>query len=274
MEQGAGDLALLFGHVPLREVPLFGDQAPYYTDWLAHPDYDAYWQQFGGDEVYEQIMVPAFILAGWYDYFLIRDLAAYQGMRAHGGSEPARRHTRLLIGPWTHGNFWAYYEDRPDLRVANQRVIDLTGRQLRWFDHWLKGADNGVDTEKPVRIFVLGTNTWRDENDWPLPDTQYRPYYLHGALGGDAQAGLLSDQVPAEQAPDTYRYDPCDPVPSLAPTITPTGFTLRWDQRAVEDRADVLCYTSAALDRPLEVTGPVHMVLYAASSALDTDFIG
>ena len=160
-------------------------------------------------------------------------------------------------------------------------MVDITNAQIRWFDHWLKGIDNGVGRERPVRIFVMGIDRWREEDDWPLPDTRFRQYYLHSAgaansLRGD---GTLSALPPSDEPEDAYLYDPRRPVPTLGGATLLPGSTIAAnagprDQRRVEERDDVLCYTSAPLERPLEVTGPVELILHASSSARDTDFTG
>jgi putative CocE/NonD family hydrolase len=193
----------------------------------------------------------------------------------------ARAAQRLLIGPWTHG--WldgAYPEHHFGLR-ASFHAVDGAALQLRWFDHWLKGSPNGANHEPPVRLFVMGSNVWRDEDDWPLPDTSYQPYFLHsgGHANTDRGDGLLSPAPPADEPSDVYRYDPRDPVPTVggATFLPGLGFSANSgprDQRAVEARPDVLCYTTPPLTEPLEVTGPIELVLYVSSSAPDTDFTG
>jgi len=162
---------------------------------------------------------------------------------------------------------------------ASTRAIDLPGIHLRWFDRWLKGIDTGVEQEKPVRIFVMGIDQWREEADWPLPNTQYPRYYLHSAGRANSSAGdgLLSTDAPADEPADVYCYDPRNPVPTVGGAVTlevsPTEFnTGPLDQRRVEERDDVLCYTTPPLERPVEVTGPIELVLYVSSSAPDTDF--
>ncbi len=162
--------------------------------------------------------------------------------------------------------------------MASSEAIDLEGMQLRWHDHWLKGEENGVEEDKPVKLFVMGLDQWRDEDDWPLPDTQYRPYYLHsgGHANSAAGDGTLSTDAPAEEPEDVYLYDPRHPVPTtggailigLGPVEGPR------DQRAVEAREDVLCYSTPVLEKPVKVTGPIALVLYISSSARDTDFTG
>jgi len=125
---------------------------------------------------YEQITAPALNISGWYDIFLWSTFQNYLGMRQRGGTEHARRNQRVIIGPWSHGNFTGSFPEREFGAAASSDALDLTGLQLRWFDLWLKEIDNGVDQEPPVMLFVMGIDEWRTEADWPLPDTQYRSY--------------------------------------------------------------------------------------------------
>ena len=160
---------------------------------------------------------------------------------------------------------------------ADSQKIDLHGMKLRWFDHWLKGIDNGVTEEPPVRIFVMGVNEWRDENEWPLARTNYADYYLHS--GGNANTingdGALSAETPRDEQGDTFLYNPSNPVPTTGGPLCcfespfPSG---AYDQRETEARSDVLVYTTPPLEEDTEVTGPVTVTLWAASSAPDTDF--
>lgn len=269
-DESAEKMAALYAHLPADRIPLFANHATYYNDWLTHPAGDPYWDRFGTESDYAHITAPALILAGWYDYFLNADLASYAAMRAHAATDLARSQTRLIVGPWSHGNFWAFFSDRDYASVAGQDAIDLTGTQLAWFDRWLKGSESDQDTGKPVRIFVMGTNEWRDEADWPLPDTEYTRYYLHN----DPNEGSLSTDPPESEAALTFAYDPADPVPSMTPTTFAGPFAALPDQRPVESRPDVICFSTPPVSEPLEVTGPVELVLYASSSALDTDFTG
>src|SRR2546423_7601548 len=136
-------------------------------------------------------------------------LANYTGMKQRGGSALARAHQRLVIGPWSHINSTGVFQERSYGLMASSEAIDLEGMQLRWHDHWLKGEENGVEEDKPVKIFVMGLDQWRDEDDWPLPDTQYRPYYLHS--GGDDKSatgeGKPSPHAPAEDAREHHPYE-------------------------------------------------------------------
>jgi putative CocE/NonD family hydrolase len=265
-------------HLPLSDHPLIRDAAAFYLDRLAHPTADAYWRPMSPCAGYAQITAPALNVGGWYDIFLWGTLQNYQGMRRRGGTEHARRNQRVIIGPWTHTNFTGSFPEREFGAAAGSDAIDLTGLQLRWFDRWLKEADNGVDQEPPVTLFVMGVDRWRTEAEWPLPGTQYRPYHLHSAgqantLSGD---GTLSAEPPGDEPPDAYLYNPLRPVPTVGgQVILPGGNAMGPpDQRAVEARDDVLVYSTPVLDRPVEVTGPIELRLFVASSARDTDFTG
>jgi putative CocE/NonD family hydrolase len=146
---------------------------------------------------------------------------------------------------------------------------------LRWYGHWLRGDDNGVTDEGPIRIFVMGRNEWRTEQEWPLARTRYEKYYLHGAGRANSASGdgELSVEAPGDEPYDRFVYDPADPVPSVGGTsVYGSAEAGPQDQREVEKRSDVLVYSTPPLDEDVEVTGPVRLVLYAASSAKDTDF--
>jgi hypothetical protein len=269
----------LYERLPLRGLPELRGLAPYYDTWLDHPSYDDFWRATAPRESYGKIVVPALNVGGWFDLFLKGTLANYVGMKQHGGSEDARRHQRLLIGPWAHGNMTGCFPERSYGMMADFDAADVTGLQLRWFDWLLKGQDSGMGPGKPVRIFVMGANVWRDEDDWPLPGTRYVDYFLHsdGRANSAAGNGALSLSPAGNEPEDVYFYDPRHPVPTTGgPTFLPGLFVGAnagpRDQRGVEARADVLCYTTEPLSRPLEVIGPVVAVLYVSSSAPDTDF--
>lgn len=270
----ADRVAERYWHTPLTELPGLGDRAPYVADWLAHPDYDDYWKAIAPRERYDAVTAPALNFGGWFDLFLGGTLANYCALKS-------RVRQKLVIGPWVHGYNGGVYAERNFGLMAHDAVVDVTAEQIRWFDHYLKGEANGVPTDKPVKIFVMGADHWREEDDWPLPDTDWQRWYLHsgGCAGSSADDGALSRVVPGAEPPDRYVYDPRDPVPTVGgATFLPGLFVAAnagpRDQRAVEARPDVLVYTSDELTRDLEVTGPIVLVLYATSDALDTDFTG
>jgi putative CocE/NonD family hydrolase len=270
----------LYWQRPLTNLAVLQDITPFYFDWLAHPGFDDYWQSIAPGLAYSHIKMPTLNIGGWYDPFLGGTLASYQGLKQQGGSDAARR-PHLLVGPWSHGIWHGVFPERDFGLLASTDAIDLTGTQLRWFDYWLKGEENGVDDEPPVKIFVMGLDQWREEEDWPLPDTRYYRYYLHS--GGNANTlqgdGLLSTERPDGEPPDQYYYNPDDPTPTWGgATLLPGALSAvnagPRDQREIAQRQDVLVYTTPPLTHDVEVTGPVELVLYASSSARDTDFTG
>ncbi len=264
--------------LPLASHPWIREYAAFYLDWLAHPTADEYWRAASPCAGYEQIRVPALNISGWYDIFLWSTLQNFMGMQQRGGTELARRNQRLIIGPWTHGNFSGSFPEREFGASAGSAALDLPGIHLRWFDRWLKGVENGIDKEPPVMIFVMGVDEWRTASAWPLPGTQYRPYYLHSRLEANTLDGdgVLSIALPGEEPSDVYLYNPLRPVPTLGgQVILPGGNAMGpRDQRMVEARDNVLVYTTPALERALEVTGPITLWLFVSSSAPDTDFTG
>ncbi len=255
-----------WSHRPLRDLPPLRGLSPWFADWLDHADRDPYWERIDIGAHHDRIDVPALHTTGWFDCFLAGSIANFTGMRRHAPTERARRGQKLIVGPWFHGPFTTRTTHVGEVDFGSQAGIDFQAVQWRWFDHWLKGADTGMLDEPPVRLFVMGENAWRDEREWPLARTRWTPWYLHGDGG-------LSTEPPADEPPDAYTYDPADPVPTLGGCLLPYGITPgMFDQRSVEDRPDVLVYTSAPLEKDLEVTGPVSVELWASSSAVDTDF--
>ena len=266
-------------HLPMRDFPdLQGGLAPYYYDWLEHPEYDDYWRRISIEESHAEITVPAFNFGGWYDIFLGGTIRNFTRMSELGATKDARTGQRLVIGSWIHSGMpdSVSGEFRFGTR-ASSLALDLQGAMLRFCDYWLKGEEHRLVGEKPVRIFVMGQNEWREEDEWPLARAEYLNYHLHSrgkanSLNGD---GWLSPETPRDEPPDVYVYNPFDPVPtrggSLIGNITPLS-PGAYDQRSVEARPDVLVYTTPPLDEATEVTGPVSVTLFASSSTSDTDF--
>ena len=179
------------------------------------------------------------------------------------------------MGPWPHQLSMSTKTGDIDFGVGS--MVDLDALDIRWFDYWLKGIDNGILDEPPLRIFIMGINEWRDEHEWPLARTDWQKWYLHS--GGSANSvmgnGVLSPQELSDQQPDSYIYDPQFPVQTIGGNNCCSPDIVAWgpyDQRPVEARNDVLCYTSAPLEEDLEVTGPITLVLYASTDGLDTDW--
>ena len=249
--------------------------ARYLTDYLRHADDGPYWWAINLQRQLSNISVPMYHVTSWYDIFLHGGLANFCGLRQHAMTAEARGAQKLLIGPWAHLFPYTAPTSRGtgDIDFGDNARIELHDTQLRWFDYWLKGLDSGILTEPAVKIFVMGENVWRNEDSWPLARTRYTPYYFHsqGKANSVRGDGRLSPVAPGEQPADRFIYDPNDPAPTCGGNtlIIPMGVQ---DQRRVEERQDVLVYTSEPLTAPLEVTGPITVQLYAASSAPDTDF--
>ena len=247
--------------------------APYYSDWLLHPSYDSYWKSWAIDEHYSEFNQAVLNVGGWYDVFRDGTIRNFVGMRHHGGNDWARQHARLVIGPWLHG---VMSSKTGDLEFGASSVVDSTELMLDWYDEVLNGKPAKGNPEKPVHIFVMGTNQWRNEDDWPLARTKYTNYYFHSKHGANRASGDggLSPDRPKRESADIYSYDPSDPVPTVGGNMCCRD-DLRasgpFDQREVEARNDVLVYTTPVLEQNLEVTGPIVAETYVSSSALDTD---
>jgi putative CocE/NonD family hydrolase len=255
--------------LPTASWPPIEGLADWYWDVVDHPEDGPFWHPVTMSRVVSEVDTPILHLGSWFDVFLSGTLRAYTGIRAHGRSAATREAQRLIVGPWIHGPANLSLREIGDLDFGPDAVFDLNGWRLRWYDHWLKGVENGVMDGPPVRVFLMGTNRWLGLAAWPPADVEYRPLHLAGGTV-PGQGQLTFDAPPADDAPDTYTYDPAVPVPS-----TVTGLqTWPNDQRSIEADADrVLVYTSEVLAEDLHVVGPIAAVLHAASSAVDTDWV-
>jgi putative CocE/NonD family hydrolase len=248
--------------------------APYFLDWLAHPDYDDYWKRWNIEDHYSEIAVPSLTVAAWYDIFLGGSLNNYVGMKQHAGSEAARNGQRLLVTIGGHAGSGRKVGEVDFGATAEFNEDEIT---LGWYDYLFKNVANDFANPKPVRIFVMGANQWRDEDDWPLARAHNTKYFLHS--GGKANSasgdGSLATAAPRSEGPDQYVYDPANPVPTIGGPLCCDWEHLGpgpRDQRAVEGRVDVLVYSTPPLAQDLETTGPVQLELFAKSSVIDTDF--
>ena len=259
--------------VPLKSIDALEIRkyAPGYFLMLDHPSYDAYWRTFDIESRHDQFQVPAYHLTGWYDTLLTGTLRNFTGLRAHAATQEARRYQRLVIGPWTHARPTLQSTKIGDVDFGREAGLDSQDLMLRWFQYWLKGGDRAVIEGAPVRIFVMGANRWRDEPEWPLARARSTAYYLGsgGRANTAAGNGTLGPESAGGASQDRFVYDPSNPVPTGAQrgySRTPS------DQREIEKREDVLVYSTAALGESTEVTGPISVKLWVASSARDTDF--
>jgi uncharacterized protein len=259
---------------PLEPARLTSQFAPYFLDWLSHPNFDQYWLPWSIEDHYPEIRVPALTVAAWYDIFLGGSLKNYLGVKQDGGSDFARQNQHLLITIGGHAGSGRKIGEVDFGPAAAE--FDEAQVTLEWYDFLFKGRKNRFATGSPVRIFIMGKNTWRDEQEWPPKQAKSTKFYLHStgrahSVDGD---GFLSTSAPEAEAADDYQYDPENPVPTAGGPLCcdahqPAG---AHDQRAVEKLHNVLVYTTKAFSADTEVTGPVTVELYATSSAVDTDF--
>ena len=255
--------------------------APYYLDWLAHPSYDSYWKQWSIEENFSEIQVPALHIGGWYDIFLGGTIRNYIGIKAHGGTDAARNGQRLLIQIGGHAGFGRRIGDvefgDDALKFPSTQVV------IDWYDYLFKGVQNEFAVDgpaaagKPVHVFVMGENKYHQESDWPPPEAKLTRYFLHS--GGSANSlrgdGSLSLTAPKKEGSDKFTYDPANPARTIGGSLCCDARHYEpgpRDQRAAENRDDVLVYSTKPLAEDVEVTGPVTMELWVKSSAVDTDF--
>jgi uncharacterized protein len=262
-------------HLPLKDCPPLRDlpHARLYFEALDHPEDGPYWWPGRLAPRYEEIDAPIFHFAGWFDLCLEPQIEYFQGIRDRGRSAACREGQRLLIGPWFHGPEHVGYRQAGELDFGPEAAFDLEAFRLRWYDHWLKGVENGVMDGPRVRVFLMGANRWLDLDDWPPPNVTPTPIYLRAGAGqSDASLnnGALTWSPPdAAEDSDRFAYDPAEPIPSL--TDRPNVDYGPADFRPVEGR--LLTYTSAPLERDLAIVGRVSAVLHGASSAPDTDWV-
>src|SRR3984957_10008171 len=278
-------------HLPLRTVDRSATRRTlgFYQTILNHPAYDSFWKDLSVRENIDRVHVPVFSVGGWYDNFAESDLEAFAALHKLYGRLDDKH--RIMIGPWAHNMSTPF----PGVTYGDDSSSPIRSYQIEWFDHWLKGAPEDarrfspeawhavraeVD-EAPVHIFVMGVNRWRDEPDWPLARARATPLYLASeraanSLSGDGILQWRPDRAKTlDASTDSFTYDPGNPVPTRGGAVCCDPKIFPWgpiDQRPVEKRKDVLVYTSAPVKQDLEVTGPIRVVLYASTSALDTDF--
>jgi putative CocE/NonD family hydrolase len=248
--------------------------APYFLDWLAHPNYDEYWKRWNLEDHYSDIRVPVLTVAAWYDIFLGGSLRNYVGLRNRAADDASRNAQRLLV---TIGGHAGSGQKVGDVDFGPEAPFDEDEVTLRWYDHLFKNVANDFSGPKRVRIFVMGINQWREEDEWPLARAHETKYFLHsdGKANSATGNGTLNTTPPGPEKTDQYSYDPTNPVPTVGGPLCCDSTHLApgpKDQSAVERRQDVLVYSTPVLAQDTEVTGPVQLELFAKASVVDTDF--
>ena len=258
-------------HVPLRTADLAATYRtmPLWQIALDHPSLDQFWQKQSLRNAMNRVSAPVLSFGGWFDNYAESDLDAFARLAG------AHKQVQTWIGPWSHNPGLKF----PTLDFGSDAAVGMRAKQADWFDRWVKKAETPTqDSDGAVlHIFVMGPNVWRSEHEWPLARTHYTPIYLasEGHANQSSGDGVLSWQSRRKSKADTFTYDPRNPAPSMGgsvccdPKLFPPG---PLDQGKVEERPDVLVYTSSVLTEELEVTGPVRTILYVSTSANDTDF--
>ncbi|MBT2266078.1 CocE/NonD family hydrolase [Rhodococcus erythropolis] len=260
---------------PPIEQDLYQNLFSWWESMLMHPERDSYWTDSAPSEHLDSVSVPALSIGGWFDLFAGETVKAYTHMRSEGATRAAREGQRLIMGPWDHAYLLGDYHDRQFGPTSSVYSADLTQAHLDFFDEHLRAPSNMPSTAAaPVRIFVMGVNQWRDEQDWPLPDTTYVDHHLSGGAAPENEGRLnVSPTVTAGAA--QYVYDPSNPVPTTGGRLMMPASRNQVgpvDRRMLGKRDDVLVYSTPPLVDPVEVTGFVTAILFVSSSAVDTDF--
>jgi hypothetical protein len=234
---------------------------------MQHPAYDSFWRAVSTREHLAQIRIPVFAVGGWYDNYAQSDLDAFAALRKTSGLN------HILIGPWPH-NMSSKFEG---VDFGPQSSVPVRRLQLQWFDQWLMGKDTEAASLPPVKIFLMGANQWLEDREWPPEEARATVYYLdsNGHANSAAGDGRLRAGLSAQETEDSYTYDPAKPVPTRGGAVCCNPRVFPWgplDQRPVEERPDVLVYSTRALRSEVAVAGPVKVVLFVATTGRDTDF--
>jgi putative CocE/NonD family hydrolase len=266
-------MAADYDHLPARDAPAVSQIMPTWQQWLDHEERDEFWRDLSYAASRDRITAPALHVGGWFDLFLGGTLDNFMTLRESAATEHARRNQALVIGPWTHADQTGVAGELHFGLLASAQAIQLEQLQLTFLRRFVAEGQTELAGSR-VKLFVMGDNVWRDEDDWPLARTQWTRWYLHS--GGGLSAALPG----AGALPSKFRFDPRDPVPTVGGATLISGGPgggISWiggprDQRVIGTRPDVLVFTSEELPEDLEVTGPLRVTLNAATSAADTDF--
>ncbi len=274
------DFQKAFLHLPTIDIMKhYGGDKTDYEDFYSKGPHDPYWDDLNYADDNDRFDVPALHVNSWYDGASNETMILFNLFRTNAVSDRARDNQFAIISPTAHCGS-ELHPDWENAVIGKRPVGDISKDYFRiyldWFDHWLKGKDNGITEMPKFQYYAMGTNEWRSADSWPLKNTEYQTFYLHSD-GNANKAGNLTLEAPtlAEET-DKYIYNPADPVPTKGGAICciskDAATAGSYDQAETEARPDVLVYTSAALTEDMEITGPLRAILYVSSSAKDTDF--
>lgn len=279
---------LAFRHLPVIDLDkkILGKQVPYWRKWIQHHTNDQYWEKANYLDRLKNLEIPVFLQSGWFDGNSIGTKLSYLQL-----TKSKSKAVKLIIGPWGHSDKATTYANEQEM--GDEAGIDLFDLYKRWFDYWLKGIDTGIMDEPLVQLYAINSHCWLKGDTYPLPGTQFIPFYINSSRGANTpyRDGSLQRVPPViEPSPrvcketskdktskdktskdyDEYVYDPGIPTPSPLYVFKYKGEAVY--NNILKARKDILVYNSPPLEEPITVVGPVSMVLYASSSAADTDW--
>ncbi len=266
-------------HDLMKFVPLsHADKAagaivPFWQSLIDHPRNAAFWTDMGISKQYGDIKVPILHITGWNDFICRHTLEVFNGIREASPETVQKIH----VGPWHHDQAGTNTTRSGDEEFGAQAALGEDGfyqLAMRWFDHYLKGIDNGAQRDAIASYFVMGRNEWTNSDAWPPKDVRYVDWYLAGGSKGAGSGGRLTRTAPSRDDRLSFVYDPHDPVPTTGGAnfhFFRSNLGVK-DQRAVERRDDVLVFSSPPLEEAIQIVGPIAVTLFAATDATDTDF--
>ncbi|MGD2092018.1 MAG: CocE/NonD family hydrolase [Candidatus Aminicenantes bacterium] len=245
---------------------VFGKENHYWRKWIQHNTYDAYWQQANFLDQLKDLDIPVFLQSGWFDGDGIGTKLSYLRLK-----QSKNKHIKMIVGPWGH-------TDQASTQLAGEEMgeeagIDLLKLYQRWFDYWLKGSSTKILEEPLVQLYAMNSRQWLKADTYPLPGTRFTPFYLSSTDGANTLAGdgKLQKEIPGKGKPhDEYVYDPGNPTPAPPHVFRSKGY--KKYSHLLDSRKDILVYQTEPLKEPLTIVGPVSVILYASSSAPDTDW--
>ncbi len=235
-------------------------------EWDQHPDYDDYWKDEDASLHFDKMNSPCFTIGSWFDFMCQGSVASFIGRNQHGGAN-SRGQQQLIIGPWLHGGY-PKSNKIGELVFPENAMFDVYPHMTKWFNHYLKGVDNGVEKDTPVKYYVMGAtgeegapgNVWREAKDFP-PAAKAADWFLQ------SDGKLAAAKPSAAKASTAYASNPAQPM-----SLPHVGFPGAKNARGFEEQAEVRTWTSEVLTKPLEVTGRIKAEVFVSSTAKDTDF--
>jgi uncharacterized protein len=242
-----------------------------------HETYDDYFKNVWSDEMIALMNVPCYFVSGWYDDSLQGALDHFPALTHDNPDPDSRRNHKLLLGPWPHALSAPFHNSGKlgDFDYGPQSVVPLQKEAIKWFDYWLKGIDNGIVSEPPVRLFLMGENRWMNAKEFPLSNSAKTSLYLSADGPANTLAGrgnLEWEMRDGKSLQSTFTYDPANPAPS---PFAKEGFQngMNEDLRSIQRRDDILVFSTSELTGPVNVIGMVNAELFVSTTAVDTDFV-